>query len=810
MKTLPLALLASIALSATALAAQAVQGAFTDPSGGPVAGARAVLRDANGREVASASTAGDGSFTVRAPAAGTYVLRLERIGYAATVTEAIPLGAGETVRRRIEANPQRIALEGIVAQGRSRCTPRPGSGPETATVWEEARKVLGSARESGESGEYRYQVRRFWRTLDPRGGTILTDTVLTGEAEHGTPFVAVPLETLSRNGYVESTVAGFTFHAPDARVLLSDEFQERHCFALEPGENGEIGLSFEPVSGARPDVRGTLWLDRASAELRRMEYRYTQVPGLRREADAAGGRMEFARLPDGRWIVGRWTIRMPVVTATRVQGSVSFSDPSLRDQNALHFHLAGIREEGGEVLSAARADGGVQLAASGTVAGTVWDSTSNRPLAGARVSVAGHTAVADSLGRFSIGDLPAGDYQLAFTSPRLDSLRFTPAPARVSVREGAATEQALAVPPLAVVWAAGCAEAAAAGAALVGAVRGAGGEPAAGARVTVAWTGAAPGSATAVADAQGVYRACGLPAGVPLSVRVATADAAVTVSEVRVAAGRPGRRDVTLPARRTASTPSGAATTGPSGVSGVVRDAAGRPVAGASVRIDALAAVTTDAQGRFRVRTVAPGEHRVTVTHPSLGARSVALPLPADAAEVELRAGEGEALAASVQRVVRLAGIGATAAARRPGLDIQGFYQRQKVGLGTFLTDRQLQRVPGGSLANVLRTVPGVRILLTSENTNGSASMRSLSPKSLAVSTRNSTGISRAPPCLMDVYLDGALMAGFTLGESGSVSLDDLHLSSVEAVEVYRAAEAPPEYRNSTSTCGVILIWTRR
>jgi len=809
MKTLSLAI-AATALSTGALAAQTVRGAFVAPSGEPVAGARAVLRDANGREVASASTGADGTFIVRAPAAGTFVLRLERIGYAATETEAMTLAEGQTVQRRITANPQRIALEGIVVQSRSRCTPRPGSGPETATVWEEARKVLGSARASGESGEYRYQVRRFWRTLDPRGETIVNDTVVTGQAEHGTPFVAVPLETLSRNGYVESTVAGFTFHAPDARVLLSDEFQERHCFALEPGENGEIGLSFEPVSGAPPDVRGTLWLDRATAELRRMEYRYTQVPGLRREGEAAGGRMEFARLPDGRWIVGRWTIRMPIVTATRVQGSLSYSDPSLSDQNALHFHLAGIREEGGEVLSAARADGGVQLASSGTVSGTVFDSTSNRPLAGARVSVAGHQAVTDSLGRFSIAGLPAGDYQLAFTSPRLDSLRFTPAPVRVSVREGAATEQALAVPPLVVVWAAGCAETPAPGGTLVGAVRGAGGEPAAGARVTVAWSGATAGTATAVADAQGVYRACGVPVDVPLAVRAATADAAISVSEVRVAAGRPGRQDVTLPAPHTASAPSGAAAAGPSGISGTVRDAAGRPVAGASVRIDALAAVTTDAQGRFRVRTISPGEHRVTVTHPSLGARTVALPLPADAAEVELRAGEGRALAASVRRVVRLAGIGATAQARRPGLDIQGFYQRQHVGIGTFLTDAQLQRVPGGSLANVLRTVPGVRILRTSETTNGSFSMRSISPKTLAVSTRNSTGISRTPPCLMDVYMDGGLVAGPSLGERGSISLDDLNLSSVEAVEVYRAAEAPPEYRNSTSTCGVILIWTRR
>ncbi|HET7228874.1 MAG TPA: carboxypeptidase regulatory-like domain-containing protein [Longimicrobium sp.] len=809
MKTLPLALLA-LALSASALSAQTVRGAFVDPSGQPVAGARAVLRSADGREVASAATGADGGFVIRAPAAGTFVLRIERIGYAATETAAFALAAGETVQRRLSANPQRIALEGIVVQSRSRCTPRPGSGPETATVWGEARKVLAGARESSESGEYRYQVRRYRRQMDARAETILNDSVALGELATGSPFIATPLDQLSRTGYVENTVGGFVFHAPDARVLLSSEFQERHCFALEPGDSGLIGLSFEPVSNARPDVRGTLWLDRATAELRRLEYRYTQVPGLRREGDAAGGRMEFTRLPGGRWIVGRWSIRMPVVTATRVQGSLSL-DPSLRDQNALHFRLTGILEEGGEVLSAARADGAdVRLAGSGTVTGTVFDSTAARPLTGARVSAAGHDAVTDSAGRFAIPGLSAGDYQLAFASPRLDSLGFTPAPVRVSVREGAVTELALAIPPLAVVWTAGCAPTPSTGA-LAGTIRGAAGEPSPGASVTVSWSGTAPGSRAAVADPAGVYRLCNLPAGVPLTLRVAARDA-VHVSEVQASAGHPRREDIALPAPRAAAAPSSgtAGAAGASGISGTVRDAAGRPVAGATVRIDALPPATTDAQGRFRVRAPGAGEHRVTITHPSLGTRSVALPLPADAAEVELRAGAGQALAASVQRVVQLAGIAARGETRRAGLETLGFYDRQRRGTGTFLTDSALQRVPGGSMANVLRTVRGVRVMLSTAGSGGSVSMRSLSPRTLATSARGSTGIERSGPCLMNVYLDGALVAGPSLGEANSVSLDELLLRNVEAVEVYRGSEAPPEYRNSTSACGVILIWTRR
>jgi hypothetical protein len=806
--------LAALALAAPTLSAQTVEGAFVDPSGQPVAGARAVLRDPAGREIAATSTGRDGGFVLRAPAGGTFVLRVERIGYGHTESAPFTLADDQTVRRRVTANPQRIVLEGIVVQSRSRCTPRPGSGPQTATVWEEARKVLGSARESAESEDYRYAVRRYWRQLDAPGVTILHDSTATAELASGTPFMAVPLDRLSREGYVEPYGDDFLFHAPDARVLLSDEFQERHCFALEEGPDGLIGLSFEPVSNARPDVRGTLWLDRATAELKRMEYRYTRVPGLRREADAAGGKMEFTRMPDGRWVVGRWSIRMPIVTATRVQGVVvPGAEQRLDDQSALHFRLAGIHEEGGEVLSAARADeAGVQLAAAaGTLTGTVFDSTTARPLSGARVTAAGHQAVADSLGRFSIPDLPAGDYQLAFTAPALDALHFTPAPVRVTVREGQATEQALAVPPLATVWAAACGDAFTADGALVGSVRGPDGQPRPGARVAVAWGGARPGSTAAVADSQGVYRVCDAPAGVPLTVRLAAGGTEVTVSDVRLAAGRPRREDLALPAPRTASAASHASA--PTGVSGILRDADGRPLAGATVRVDALAAVQTDAQGRFRLRSAPAGAHRVLVTHPSIGSREVEVRLPGDATELELRAGAGAgaALAASVQRVVQLAGIGAQARARRPGLEVQGFYARQRMGIGVFLTDERLQRVTGGSLSNALRMVSGVTVVRVASKANGSASMRALAPKNLAAGTRGSTGIERSGPCLMDVYLDGALVAGPSLGDDASRGLDELPIRDVEAVEVYRGgAEIPSEYRSSTSTCGVILVWTRR
>lgn len=811
------------ALCSAPLAAQTVHGRFVDPNGQPVPGGRAVLRDGRGREVAAAMTGTDGGFAVRAPAAGRYSLVVERIGYGLTTEPAFPLAAGQTVEKRIAANPQRIALQGLVAHGPSQCMPRPGAGPETAAVWEEARKALRSAREN-ETAEYQYGVRRFWRQLDPAGRTIVADSVAPVEVTQGNPFVSAPAERLAETGFIENAGSDLVFHAPDAAVLLSTGFQEAHCFGLREGENGLIGLAFEPVAQAeKSDVVGTLWIDRASAELRRLEYRYTHVPGMGEPSDAASGRMDFRRMRDGRWIVSRWSVRMPVIIAEPVPGAVSVEiEHRSGGQNQLRYRLAAQLEQGGDVLHVTTSQGRVELAGAGTVRGVVFDSTQLQPLAGARVTLgSSHTAVTDSAGRYAVRDVPPGEYALAFSSPRLDSLGFVPAAVPVSVREGAASERDLSVPPLAAVWASACADSgqAAGRGVLVGRVHAANGDPQPYTPVAVSWTQPGAPSASAVAlttDSRGVYRFCTAPAGPPLTVRVVSSRATLTVNDLRVAQGHALRQDVGLPAAgaAVASASPARGSAAQATLSGMVRGAGGQTLAGATVRFGEQGAVTTDGQGRFRMRAPPPREYLVRVTHPELGTRSTRVTLTADGGEVELRPGADGALAATVQKVVQLAAV--QAQARNMALDIQGFYDRQRRGQGVFLNEERLQRNKAGRLTDVLRGVPGIRVVRYVPRDTLNAQQRFQMRSSMDIdeqyriaSSRGNTAIINGQgPCWMDVYVDGVQVQNWN--PNTSQNLDSFPLSHVQAVEVYRgASEIPEAYKQAWSACGVVLLWTK-
>jgi hypothetical protein len=546
-----LVLAAGLLLAGRPLDAQAVRGELVESVGGrPVAGAFVVLLDGAGKQVGGGFTDAAGAFLVQAPGPGSYSLRAERVGFDAARSPALRLGAGETVTHGLEMGSRAVQLEGLVVQAeKRRCAALAQAGEATAALWEEARKALGAAAWTESRRRFRYTIQRHVRTMDVALRVQAEEGErLTGFA--GSPFVSVPAERLAREGFSRQEGDSTAYFAPDAAVLLSDEFLDTHCFRVQPGE-GEtralVGLAFEPVRGrGLPDVRGALWLDPGSAELRHLEFEYTGLE-LRGATSRLGGRVEFERLPSGEWIVPRWRIRVPVVGADTLK------------VGANHFErrrMAGIREAAGEVLEVRSLAGElIRSTQRASLAGVVFDSTRLAPLAGAQVRLAGTAVEArtDAEGRFRIADVSEGRFSVVFSHPRADSLEYSAPPRTVDLRRGADNEVGLALPPLAAVLAARCspAERRAGTGVVAGTVRAEGASPPPGTPVLLTWaaTGAAPaGRAVAWTDVGGRYVACAVPPGVAVLARAGSP--AGMAAEVRASADRPTLHDLALPAPR--------------------------------------------------------------------------------------------------------------------------------------------------------------------------------------------------------------------------------------------------------------------
>ncbi len=180
-------------------------------------------------------------------------------------------------------------------------------------------------------------------------------------------------------------------------------------------------------------MAGTLWLDVATAALRSQEYRYVRGGCL--TAAAAGGTLEFERLPKDAWIVRSWRIHAPrsLVADWRsraevasVRGTIGrvvevrglgVGDP-VRFARATADVTGRLVTAEGEVhrvdlsLTLATAAGGPAR-----LSGRVVDGETERPLAGVsvRLGADGPLRIADGHGNFTFPAVPAGTVRLEAT-----------------------------------------------------------------------------------------------------------------------------------------------------------------------------------------------------------------------------------------------------------------------------------------------------------------------------------------------------------------------------------------------------------
>jgi len=147
---------------------------------------------------------------------------------------------------------------------------------------------------------------------------------------------------------------------------------------------------------------------------------------------------------------------------------------------------------------------------------------------------------------------------------------------------------------------------------------------------------------------------------------------------------------------------------------------------------------------------------------------------------------------------------------RRRSLELSGFYERERRGIGKYLRREDFENRSNQNLAQVLSRVQGTAILYAGSNQyiyfprNGVPSLG-----------RQASASGRSPrkwgapsnSCLPRLFLDGVRVTYDAQSDINAVVTPE----QVEALEVFRGpAEIPVEYNDNNSQCGVILIWTRK
>jgi hypothetical protein len=476
----------------------------------PASGIVVTVSTPSGSVMGRVLSSANGAYSVRLKAGGSYDLRALRIGYRPSVIRLV-VSATDTTRRDIVLNSLPVEIAAMLVDGDRDCTLKGKDGQRFLSLWEQARAALAATSLSEQAGVLDVdQIRvnghmdavRTW-SQDPNAHESV-DTLTARHIALSRAFASTPPETLAAVGYVRASADGRpVFDMPNAEALLSDDFVGAHCFRLRGNSDHPdwIGLGFEPrrrVDGY-VDIDGTLWIDRATAELRTVDFQYANLPKRSYPAcDTApfipvrgdilhddppfeqpqpncgtfkddqknvlglGGSASFVRLSSGEWLVSRWKLITPPDSARYRAGhrfrfnsrtrqlERCWDGPKCRTMIAMRPRLVTIS---GVTTRVAR--DGVELygdtsmaslipamlahrakAGSSTLVGFVYDE-SRHPIVNAIVQTEDPWVATrtDSTGRFLIAVLPAGELILSARCSGYTPVRFRTQLERNGTRE---------------------------------------------------------------------------------------------------------------------------------------------------------------------------------------------------------------------------------------------------------------------------------------------------------------------------------------------------------------------------------------
>ena len=234
---------------------------------------------------------------------------------------------------------------------------------------------------------------------------------------------------------------------------------------------------------------------------------------------------------------------------------------------------------------------------------------------------------------------------------------------------------------------------------------------------------------------------------------------------------------------------------------GTVRDPDARPIGGVEIR-GAQTQTLPDSLGRFVLRGLSGDSVRLELRR--IGYQALHR-------TISLRAPPGELQLVLHPDAVVLPEIRTTARADKPARYLgttkyDGFFQRQKLGQGTFITREQIERMNAFHTLEIFRGIPGIYVNVGNPGDPYSADIR------LARCTGADAKVS--------VWIDGRLQigGGFERGNAGwpnpralsaelAALLEQIAPAGIEMIEVYRGASQIPGVFHWDG-CAVIAIWT--
>ena len=408
------ALYASVGSAQTTLRVRA-----QSETGGPLAGALVALVDSANRVIVEALSTADGMVSLNAES-GLYRIRVRRIGFRPFYSGPTRLPQTDILSLRVES--PRVVLNELVVSASAQCGRINRDAQTLASLWEEISKALLSSQLTVADLKEISRVQTFRRELGLNGEVLASDSINRTVANRR-PFASVDPAALVELGYVRGNErTGWEFFAPDESVLLSAGFASTHCFRALRQRNrpGEIGLAFEPAPKRRlSDIKGVIWLDERSSELREVEFRFVNA-GVLSEFEPRGF-SRFRRMPSGAWLVSDWLLHLPKL------GRAATARNETR--------IIGVYQNGGKLILGASPPPTERKA---RVAGVVFDSLFLSPLNGAIVTAAGRSVKADEAGRFAFAELPAGPQLFTVTHRLVSSLGLVAYETNVDVRSDTA------------------------------------------------------------------------------------------------------------------------------------------------------------------------------------------------------------------------------------------------------------------------------------------------------------------------------------------------------------------------------------